>query len=251
MEYYICIICIALYTLIPVSTTILGSAFVLFKSRVEEKLIDTNMGFAIGLMIYISFIDLLMPSIEISNTLSFIGFAAGFAFIKLLDIFTPHIHTIGSNADFKTKNGKTILIALAIAIHNIPEGFALGSSIVYDLESGFRVSLSIAVQDFPEGFAVALSVYTITGSRLKGFAIGTASAFVEYVSAFVALISFIDIYTFLPLLLAISASAMIYVAVHEIAPKIFGHEHDEYSTLGLFLGLSAGLLLEFVEIKIY
>uniref|UniRef100_A0A7C5XLX9 ZIP family metal transporter n=1 Tax=Ignisphaera aggregans TaxID=334771 RepID=A0A7C5XLX9_9CREN len=235
---------VMLYALIPAIATIMGSALIFLHTKVGEKMIDSGMGFAAGLMIYISFVDLLIPSFDFgSMALPFIGFIIGFAMIKLLDVLVPHIGIIHSKLHSSGKKlGKTILIALAIAIHNIPEGIAVGSSTIYNLDSGFRVALSIAIQDIPEGLAVAIPIYMTTNSYLKSFAIGVLSAVIEYISAFIALIGLIDTYLTLPLLLALSASAMIYVVVHEISPEIFGHEHDEYSTGGFFLGLLTGIL---------
>lgn len=239
---------IALYSVVPALATVLGSALIFFHLRVGEKLVDSSMGFAAGLMIYVSFIDLLIPSLSLSTSLTLLGFVMGFAMIKLLDILVPHIGIIRSGLQSGNRRlSKTILIALAIAIHNIPEGIAIGSSTIYSVESGFRVALSIAVQDVPEGLAVALPIYITTNSALKSFFVGVVSAVIEYFSAFVALIGVIDVGLTLPLLLALSASAMIYVVVHEISPEIFGHEHDEYSTLGLFLGLLIGILFSLLH----
>ena len=236
---------IMLYALIPAVATVMGSALIFLHTKVGEKMIDSGMGFAAGLMIYISFVDLLIPSFDFGGmALPFIGFVIGFAMIKFLDVLVPHIGIIHSNLQHSSgrKLSKTILIALAIAIHNIPEGIAVGSSTIYNLDSGFRVALSIAIQDIPEGLAVVLPIYMTTNSYLKSFAIGVVSAIIEYISSFIALIGLIDTDLTLPLLLALSASAMIYVVVHEISPEIFGHEHDEYATGGFFLGLVSGIL---------
>ncbi|MEM4464988.1 MAG: ZIP family metal transporter [Ignisphaera sp.] len=245
MVYIGSVVDIASYALIPAVATILGSALIFLHTRIGEKLVDVGMGFAAGLMIYVSFVDLLIPSLGFGTVLSLAGFIAGLVLIKSLDLLIPHINIIRSTVQSSSRSlGKTILIALAIAIHNIPEGIAVGSSTMYSLDSGFRVALSIAIQDIPEGLAVALPIYMTTGSRVKSFAIGVLSAAIEYISSFVAIVGFVDINLTLPLLLSLSASAMIYVVVHEIAPEIFGHEHDEYSTGGLFLGLLIALLFD-------
>ncbi|MCS7111443.1 MAG: ZIP family metal transporter [Ignisphaera sp.] len=242
------VIDIAVSALIPAIATVFGSSLIFLHLKVGEKLIDSGMGFAAGLMIYVSFIDLLVPSIEFGTaSLPLVGFIAGLAMIKSLDLLVPHINVIRSRAQPSSTDAnlsKTILIALAIAIHNIPEGIAVGSSTMYSIDRGVRVALSIAIQDIPEGLAVAIPIYVMTGSSLKSFCIGTVSGAVEYLSSFIALIGAVDTGTTLPILLALSASAMIYVVVHEIAPEIFGHEHDEYATVGLFTGLLTGLLFD-------
>lgn len=234
------------YALIPTLATIAGSALIFMRVGVKEVVMDSLMGFASGLMIYVSFVELLVPALEsVSLHISVLGFLGGFALIKVLDVLIPHIKLI-KESNSVLEGRKTLLIALAIMLHNIPEGLAVGTATLYGTEQGLRVAISIAAQDFPEGLAVALPVFRASRSVLMGFAVGVISAFSEYLSALMALVGLIDVGVMLPLLMSLSASAMIYVVVHEIAPEIFGHEHDEYATAGFIVGILLGLIFELI-----
>ncbi|MEM4519459.1 MAG: ZIP family metal transporter [Sulfolobales archaeon] len=235
---------VLLYALIPTLATIAGSALIFLRISVKEAFMDSFMGLASGLMIYVAFVELLIPSLNLGSLhFSFLGFLSGFLLIRVLDVLIPHTKLLkGDNSDLRGR--KSLLVALAIVLHNIPEGLAVGSATIYGADEGFKVSLSIATQDFPEGLAVALPVFKASGSTLTGFIIGVVSAFSEYLSALAALIGFMGVGDLLPLLMSFSASAMIYVVVHEIAPEIFGHEHDEYSTIGFVSGTILGLIFE-------
>ncbi len=226
------------YALIPTVATVLGSALVFLRSGLDERFADAALGFGSGLMVYVAFAELLVPSLELGGLgLSLLGFIAGFALIKALDVLVPHTRIIRGEL-----SERMALVALAIAIHNVPEGLAVGSASLYSPEDGLAAAIAIAVQDVPEGLVVSLAAMAASGSRLVGFSVGVLSAASELASAMAALVGLVETAVTLPLLLALSASAMVYVVIHEVAPEIFGHEHDEYSTAGLLAGLVLGIL---------
>lgn len=234
---------LALYALIPTLSTIAGSATIFTRVSVREEFMDSLMGFASGLMIYVSFVELLVPSLELAGIhLVIPGFIAGLAMIRILDLLIPHTGLVReSDAGLRRKQA---LIALAVALHNIPEGLAVGSATLHDADEGLKVALAIAAQDFPEGFAVALPAFRASGSLLIGFTVGMMSALSELLSAFASLIGLIRADVMLPILMSLSSSAMTYVVVHEVAPGLFGHEHDEPATAGFVAGILSGLLFE-------
>lgn len=229
----------ATYALIPTLATIFGSAIVFLRSSVDERFVDASLGFGSGLMVYVAFIELLIPSLEIGSLgLTLAGFFVGFFLIKVLDVLLPHSRIVRTD-----KSRSLTLVALAIAIHNIPEGLAVGSTSLYSNEAGLATALAIAIQDVPEGFIVSLSVVAVSGKALTGFAVGAMSAASEFIAALSSVLGLVSMDILLPSMLAISASAMIYVVIHEVAPEIFGHEHDEYATAGFLAGLLMGIVL--------
>lgn len=234
---------VLLYAALPTLLTILGSGLIFLRMSIEERFIDSVMGFASGLMIYVAFLELLLPSLKQGGSLiAFSAFLSGFLMIKMLDILIPHTKIVRDDT-IAGRSRKTILVASAIALHNIPEGLAVGSVAMLSSEEGLSVALAIGIQDFPEGYVVALSALIALGKVWMGFVIGVFSAISEYLAAIIALVGLINPDVFLPFLMMLSASAMIYVVVHEVAPEIFGHEHDEYATIGFIVGVLFGLLI--------
>ncbi|MEM2006880.1 MAG: ZIP family metal transporter [Sulfolobales archaeon] len=230
---------VVVYGLIPTIATVFGSVLVFLRVSLDERFIDVALGFGSGLMVYVAFVELLIPSIEIGGLrLSLLGFTLGFILIKSIDVFIPHTWVVR-----KKENRNLVLVALAIAIHNIPEGLAVGATSIHSPEAGLATAIAIAVQDVPEGLIVSLSVVASSRKASLGFLAGVLSAVSEFFSAIASLIGLVDTAVTLPVLLALSASAMLYVVVHEVAPEIFGHEHDEYATLGFVAGLLTGMVI--------
>lgn len=223
---------------VPTMATILGSALVFLRVSLDERFVDACLGFGSGLMVYVAFAELLIPSLELGGSgLTMVGFLSGLALIKALDLLIPHARVVRGAA-----RRNLTLVALAVAIHNVPEGLAVGSTSLYSFETGVATALAIAAQDVPEGLVVAL-VVAETGGPVLGFLVGALTALSEFTSAAASLVGLIDVATSMPILLALSAGAMIYVVVHEVAPEIFGHEHDEHATLGFVVGLMVGLII--------
>ncbi|MCS7099576.1 MAG: ZIP family metal transporter [Sulfolobales archaeon] len=229
---------VALLGLIPTLATLAGSTAVFLPFSLDEKFIDLALGFGSGLMVYVAFLELFAPSLELGGFgLSLAGFFAGVALIRALDELVPHARIVRGG-----ERRNLTLVALAIAIHNIPEGLAVGSTSLYSLEAGLATAVAIAVQDVPEGLIVALAVASTYRKTLAAFATGALSALSEYLSALASMVGLVEPAATLPLLMSLSASAMMYVVIHEVAPEIFGHEHDEFATAGFIVGVVAGLV---------
>ena len=234
---------------IPAILTILGSVPIFFGIRLEEKITDAGMGFAAGVMTVASFTSLLLPAIELGGiTLSITGFIVGVALVKLLDSLIPHMHITKGYEGIvhPTKLKRAWLIALAMIVHNIPEGMAVGAAATYSIIDGLVLSMAIGLQDVPEGLAVALPIAAATSDKKRAFIIGSLSGIIELFAALVPPLIITAISVMLPFMLALAAGAMIYVVVHEITPDIYGHGHDEPASLGFFLGFIVMLILDSV-----
>ena len=247
--------------LIPLLGTTLGAACVFFmKNAIGDKVQRLLMGFASGVMVAASVWSLLIPSIEQSASmgrLSFVpaltGLWAGMLFLLLLDHITPHLHmnsdeTEGPKAHLK----KTTMLVLAVTIHNIPEGMAVG--VVFagllsgnngiTLAGAFSLSIGIAIQNFPEGAIISLPLKSEGGSTKKAFWYGVASGVVEPIAAGITIILAGIITHMLPYLLAFAAGAMIYVVVEELLPEASEGEHSNINTIGFAAGFLIMMILD-------
>lgn len=229
---------------IPAVMTALGSIPVLLGASLSEKVRDTGMGFAAGVMIVASFTSLLLPAMELGGfPAGIVGFLIGAGLIKALDALLPHMHWVkgfeGSHRLFE----KELLVALAMVVHNVPEGIAVGVAATRSSADGLVLALAIGLQDVPEGLAVALPLVTSRGKWIAFF-VGVMSGVAEAVSALLPPMVIEHAELALPFMMALAAGAMVYVVIHEVVPEIYGHEHDEPSTLGFFAGFVAMLLLD-------
>ncbi len=234
---------------IPAILTILGSIPIFFGIRLEEKITDAGMGFAAGVMTVASFTSLLIPAIELGGiAISIIGFIVGVLLVKILDSLIPHMHiTKGYEGVIHPRKLKRAwLIALAMIVHNIPEGMAVGAAATYSIVDGLVLSIAIGLQDVPEGLAVALPIAAATGNKKRAFIIGSFSGIIELFAALIPPLIITMVSIMLPFMLALAAGAMIYVVIHEITPDIYGHGHDEPASLGFFLGFIVMLILDSV-----
>lgn len=229
--------------IIPAVMTALGSIPVLLGARMSERASDAGLGLAAGVMLVASFTSLLLPAVEAGGPLlAVIGFVAGAVLIKVVDSILPHLHFIKGPEGLPRPLAKGLLIALAMIIHNVPEGMAVGVASSVSVHEGLLLALAIGLQDVPEGLAVALPLSDKGG--LKAFLIGVASGLAEALAAPLPALIIEHIGIALPFLMAFAAGAMVYVVVHEMAPEIYGHEHDEPSTLGFLSGFVVMLLLD-------
>ncbi len=243
---------ILLIALIPASMTSLGTLPVLLGGRIGERFLDTGLGFSAGIMLVASFTSLLIPAMETGRHVEvYLGLVTGIASIYLLDKSIPHLHVVKGYEgppSMKRIIKKTLLISLAIIIHNIPEGMSVGVSTIYSLTDGLIIAVAIGIQDIPEGLAVSLPVYHATRSPGKAISIGVLSGLSELAAAYIPLgiimVAPALIDGLLPFLMCFSAGAMIYVVAHEIIPEIYGHGHDEASSIGFFAGFLIMLFLD-------
>ena len=252
---------IAIGLLIPFLGTVLGSGMVIFmKDKMDQRVEKALIGFASGVMIAASIWSLLIPSIDMSEQQGVIGWipaAAGFMlgilFLLLLDTVVPHLHLEtdkpeGMPASLK----KTTMLVLAVTIHNIPEGMAVGvvfagvlaGNTGISLAGAFALSIGIAIQNFPEGAIISMPLKSEGLSKTKAFLDGAASGVVEPIAALLTILLTGLITPILPYLLSFAAGSMIYVVVEELIPESQAGEHSNVGTIGVSIGFVLMMILD-------
>lgn len=236
---------------LPFLGTALGASFVFFlRKNMEEKLSTILMGFTSGVMMAAAVWSLLLPSIEMSGymgRLSFvpavIGFLAGIFFLLLLDRLIPHLHA-------KT-NQKITMMVLAVTLHNIPEGMAVGvvfsdylSGGSVPLAGAFLLSVGISLQNIPEGAIVSMPLKDSGRNRIRSFGYGVLSGGVEPVGAAITMILTKQVQNMLAYLLAFAAGAMVYVIVEELVPESSGGENSDMGTIGFAVGFVLMMIMD-------
>lgn len=243
--------------------TALGASFVFFFKSIHRGVFDAMLGFTGGVMVAASFWSLLAPSIEYSEKLypdfpwmpAAVGFLLGALFIYCLDKFTPHLHINFSESEsegMKTHWHKTTLLLLAITLHNIPEGLAVGvlfgaSAIGGGEElipAAIALAFGIGIQNFPEGMAVAMPLRRNGVSRFKSFWYGQLSAIVEPAAGVLGAVAVIYMEPVLPFALAFAAGAMIYVVVEEVIPETQRDKYTDTAVLGFIGGFVVMMVLD-------
>jgi ZIP family zinc transporter len=236
---------------------------VFFHKSVNRKLLVTMLGFAAGVMIAASFWSLLAPAIEMtdgSGTPSWfpavIGFLAGGGFLWLIDRILPHLHLglpIGEAEGIHTTWQRSILLVLAITLHNFPEGLAVGVAFGAVAAGGFdsatlpaavALAIGIGIQNFPEGLAVAMPLRGEGLSKFKSWFYGQLSAVVEPIAGIIGAAAVLVMRPILPYALAFAAGAMIYVVVEELIPESQQGENTDTATLGAMVGFAVMMLLD-------
>lgn len=249
--------------IIPLLGTMLGSAFVfLMKGEMSLRLQKSLLGFASGVMVAASVWSLLIPAMEmeadkgaLSVLPAAVGFFLGIGFLFLIDELTPHLH-IGTDKPegMISRLSKTAMLALAVTIHNLPEGMAVG--VVFagaengmaniSIASAVAVSLGIAIQNIPEGAIISMPMRAAGNSRWKSFLIGSLSGAVEPVGAVAVLLLASLLMPVLPYMLAFAAGAMFYVVVEELIPEASNGQHSNLSTIGFAIGFVLMMVLDVV-----
>ena len=244
--------------LIPLLGTALGSAFVFFMKKDMPALLQkVLLGFASGVMVAASVWSLIIPSIEMGEGTSAIipptvGLLAGFAFLLLIDYITPHIHASGEAEGPESHLSRTAKLALAVTIHNFPEGMAVGVAIAGALTADFNMagalalSLGIAIQNAPEGAIISMPLRAAGNSRWKSFVIGALSGVVEPLGGALVLMLATSILGIMPYMLAFAAGAMLYVVVEELVPEYSQGKHSNIGTIGFALGFALMMVLDVV-----
>ena len=245
--------------------TALGASLVFFTKQVSFKLLDSMMGFAAGVMIAASIWSLILPAIDMAEAQghigwvpAVIGFLVGGLFLRVCDHYLPHLH-IGLPKDeaegIPTNWRRSTLLVLAITLHNIPEGLAIGVLFGAAIQSAdlgmsaalapaIALALGIGIQNFPEGFAVSMPLRRQGSSKFKSWQWGQLSAIVEPVSAVIGAAAVILVQPVLPYALAFAAGAMIYVVVEELIPESQMHGNTDIATLGTMIGFSVMMVLD-------
>jgi ZIP family zinc transporter len=238
--------------------TAFGAAFVFFFKGMNRKVLDIALGFTGGVMIAASFWSLLNPAIELSDgdwLPAAIGFLAGALFLFGLDKTLPHLHINFQESESEgvnTKLHKTFLLVLAITLHNIPEGLAVGvlfGAVAADLpgasiEGAVILAMGIGIQNFPEGFAVSMPLRRMGMSRGKSFFYGQLSAVVEPIAGVLGAWAVFTFTPILPYALAFAAGAMIFVVVEEVIPETQRDSNTDLATLGFMLGFVVMMSLD-------
>ena len=247
--------------MIPFLGTTLGSACVFFMKRSLGDLVQRALaGFAAGVMVAASIWSLLIPAIEQSEGMgklsflpAFIGFWVGVLFLLLLDHVIPHLH-VGSNQSEgpKSRLGRTTMMVLAVTLHNIPEGMAVGvmyagflaGSAQITAASALALSLGIAIQNFPEGAIISMPLRAEGESKGRAFAGGVLSGVVEPIGAVVTILAAQLVIPALPYLLSFAAGAMLYVVVEELIPEMSEGKHSNVGTISFAVGFVAMMILD-------
>lgn len=249
--------------LIPFAGTSLGAAMVLVMRNTLNRTIERALtGFAAGVMVAASIWSLLIPAIESSAQMgqfaflpAFIGFWAGTLFLLLLDFLIPHLHlgeTDNKAEGIKTNWQRTTLMALAVTLHNIPEGMAVGvvfagwvsgnSSITY--AGAMALAIGIAIQNVPEGAIISMPLHAEGASKGKSLILGILSGIVEPIGAVLTVLAAELVVPVLPYLLSFAAGAMMYVVVEELIPEMSEGEHSNVGVLTFALGFTIMMMLD-------
>ena len=247
--------------LIPFLGTTLGAACVFFMKKSLGDLVQRSLaGFAVGVMVAASIWSLLIPAIEQSENMgvfsflpAFIGFWVGVLFLLLLDHLIPHLH-VGSDQSEgpKSKLGRTTMMVLAVTLHNIPEGMAVGvmyagflaGNTQITAASALALSIGIAIQNFPEGTIISMPLRAEGESRERAFLGGVLSGAVEPIGAVLTIIAAQLIIPALPYLLSFAAGAMLYVVVEELIPEMSQGRHSNLGTVFFAVGFSVMMTLD-------
>lgn len=247
--------------MIPFLGTTLGAACVfLVKNEIHFLVQKGLLGFASGVMVAASVWSLLIPAIDMSENMggfSFVpaavGFVFGILFLLTMDKIIPHLHLNEEKPEgVKSNLKKTTMLVLAVTLHNIPEGMAVG--VVFagllagdgqiTMAGALALSIGIAIQNFPEGAIISLPLKSDGGSRTRAFLYGAASGIVEPIAAGITILLTGIINPLLPYLLAFAAGSMIYVVVEELLPEASTGEHSNISTIGFAAGFLIMMILD-------
>jgi len=249
-------------TIFTWAVTALGAAFVFVNKTLSRKLLDAMLGFAAGVMIAASFFSLLLPAIDMAEAAGIpgwlpavVGFLAGGAFLFAVDKLLPHLHpglSTDQSEGIKTHWQRSVLLVLAITLHNIPEGLAVGVAFgavgagvpSASLASAIALALGIGLQNFPEGMAVSMPLRGEGVSRRKAFMLGQASGLVEPIAAVLGALAVLSMQSILPYALGFAAGAMIYVVVEELIPESQRGESTDIATLGAMVGFAVMMFLD-------
>jgi len=241
----------------------LGASLVFFFKTINRKVLDGMLGFAAGVMIAASFWSLLAPAIVIAESNSAlpawlvvaIGFLAGGVFLRIVDLILPHLHPgfpMSKAEGIHTSWQRSVLLVLAITLHNIPEGLAVGvafGAVASGMEhaslgAAIALALGIGIQNFPEGTAVSVPLRREGMSRGKSFWYGQLSGIVEPIAGVIGAAAVMSMTAILPYALAFAAGAMIFVVVEELVPESQLSGNSDISTMGAMIGFAAMMMLD-------
>ena len=253
----------ALILVIPFLGTALGSAMVFFlKKEMKPFVKKILVGFAAGVMIAASIWSLLIPASEMAEEQgkiawipTSVGFLLGIVFLLILDSIIPHLHQDQEKPEgLKSSFKKTTMLMLAVTLHNIPEGMAVGVTLAGALTGNVGISIAgamalaigIAIQNFPEGAIISMPLRVEGVSKPKAFIYGAISGIVEPIGAIITILLTSHVLPILPYILSFAAGAMIYVVVEELIPESQEGEHSNIGTIGVAIGFVVMMILDTV-----
>ena len=247
--------------LIPFAGTMIGSATVLFMSdKFAGRIHNILLGFASGVMVAASVWSLLIPAMNESSEMgkmawvpAVVGFFVGVIFMLLLDTFTPHLHPDSDKPEGpQSKLGRSSMLVLAVTLHNIPEGMAVGvvaagvvtGEIGMSFAGALALAIGLAIQNVPEGAIISLPLRSAGNSRKRAFAYGTLSGIVEPIAAILTIVFIEHLIGIFPYMLAFAAGAMIYVVVEELIPESHDGRHSNAPTIAFAIGFALMMVLD-------
>ncbi len=247
--------------MIPFFGTTLGAACVFFMRKSLGNLVQRSLaGFAAGVMVAASIWSLLIPAIEQSEGMgklsflpAFIGLWIGMLFLLILDNLIPHLHVGSDQAEGpKSRLGRTTMMVLAVTLHNIPEGMAVGvmyagfraGNMQITAASALALSIGIAIQNFPEGAIISMPLRAEGENKVKAFLGGVLSGVVEPIGAVLTILAAQLVIPALPYLLSFAAGAMLYVVVEELIPEMSQGKHSNIGTIFFAAGFSVMMMLD-------
>lgn len=248
---------------LPLLGTMTGAAFVFFMKHEMPALVQKSLlGFASGVMVAASVWSLLIPGMELSGGDGWVkvmpvaaGFLCGIGFLLAIDYLTPHLHIGGAAPEGpRSRLSRTAMLSLAVTIHNLPEGMAVGVVIAGAMQGevgitaagAMAMSLGIAIQNIPEGAIISMPLRAEGNSRMRSFAIGSLSGVVEPIGAAAVILLASAVAPVMPYLLAFAAGAMIYVVVEELIPEASEGSHSNLGTIGFAIGFTLMMMLDVV-----
>ena len=252
---------IAICLLVPFLGTALGSAMLFFmKKHINKKLEKFLSGFAAGVMIAASIWSLLIPAMDMTEEQggitwlpAAVGFALGIIFLLILDKIIPHLHIRAEKPEgIKAKLKNSTMLVLAVTLHNIPEGMAVGVVVAgmlaqntgITITAALALSIGIAIQNFPEGAIISMPLRAEGVSKPKAFIYGVLSGIVEPIGAGITILLTSSVVPILPYILSFAAGAMIYVVVEELIPQAQAGEHTDIGTIGVAIGFVLMMILD-------
>ena len=247
--------------LIPFTGTVIGAATALFVGeRSADKVRNILLGFASGVMVAASVWSLLIPAMNESSDMgnfawvpATVGFLLGVLFMLLLDTITPHLHLDSNDPEGpKSKLGRSSMLVLAVTLHNIPEGMAVGvvaagaltGEVGMSLAGAFALAIGLAIQNIPEGAIISLPLRTSGNSRSRAFGYGALSGLVEPIAAILTILFIEHLLGLFPYMLAFAAGAMIYVVVEELIPESHEGNHSNIPTIAFAIGFALMMVLD-------
>lgn len=247
--------------LVPLAGTLLGAAFVLFARRQMSGTVQKSLlGFASGVMVAASVWSLIIPALDMSSDMggsawipAAVGIAAGMLFLLLLDDLIPHLHINSSEPEgVKTHLGRSSMLVLAVTLHNIPEGMAVGvvaagamsGDVEITMTGALALAVGMAIQNIPEGAIISLPLRAEGNTRRRSFLYGALSGAVEPVAAVITILLIDMMLPLMPYLLSFAAGAMLYVVVEELIPEAQQGRHSNVGTLTFAVGFIVMMILD-------